>query len=43
MANKPREKMSMEDRAKQFNPFAALKGLDEALKEKEDEIESAMK
>lgn len=35
MANKPRMKMSAADRAKQFMPFSALKGLDEALHEKE--------
>lgn len=31
--------MPMEDRAKQFAPFAALKGLEEALRKKEQEIE----
>ena len=30
-----RAKMSREDRAKQFMPFAALKGYEEALREKE--------
>ena len=30
-----RPKMSREERAKQFMPFAALKGYEEALKEKE--------
>lgn len=35
MAKKPKHKMSTADRAKQFMPFSALKGLDEALKEKE--------
>ena len=35
MAEKPKHKMSTADRAKQFMPFSALKGLDEALKEKE--------
>ena len=35
MANKPRMKMPVADRAKQFMPFAALKGLPEALREKE--------
>ncbi len=35
MANKPRMKMLASDRAKQFMPFSALKGLDEALREKE--------
>ena len=33
MANRP--KMSREDRAKQFMPFAALKGYPEALRRKE--------
>lgn len=33
MANRP--KMSREDRAKQFMPFAALKGYQEALRKKE--------
>ena len=33
MANRP--KMSREERAKQFMPFAALKGYPEALREKE--------
>lgn len=31
----PKSKMSREDRAKQFMPFAALKGYEEALREKE--------
>ncbi len=43
MPKKPSEKMSIEDRAKQFAPFSALKGLDEALKKKEWEMESRMK
>lgn len=34
-----RPKMSPEDRAKQFLPFAALKGYEEALRAKELEIE----
>ena len=34
MAGRPRAKMSVQDRAKQFLPFAALKGLPEALAEK---------
>lgn len=33
MANRP--KMDRQERAKQFMPFAALKGYDEALREKE--------
>ena len=33
--SKPREKMSRENRAKQFMPFAALKGFEEALEKKE--------
>lgn len=35
MANKPKYKMPIPDRAKQFMPFAALKGLPEALAAKE--------
>ena len=33
-----RPKMSVENRAKQFMPFAALKGLPEALEEKERSV-----
>lgn len=40
MPGKPREKMSIEDRAKQFAPFSALSGLDEALRRKEWEVEA---
>ncbi len=35
MGNKPKMKMSPLDRAKQFAPFSALKGLEEALRCKE--------
>lgn len=35
MASRPKNKMSIQDRAKQFMPFAALKGLPEALAAKE--------
>ncbi|MBE5880884.1 MAG: YolD-like family protein [Lachnospiraceae bacterium] len=35
MATRPKHKMSVQDRAKQFMPFAALKGLPEALAAKE--------
>ena len=35
MASRPKTKMSTADRAKQFAPFSALKGLDEALRHKE--------
>ena len=35
MASKPKNKMPLSDRAKQFMPFAALKGLPDALREKE--------
>lgn len=35
MANKPKNKMPIADRAKQFMPFAALKGLPDALALKE--------
>lgn len=38
MASKPREKMPISERAKQFMPFAALKGLPEALEKKEKEL-----
>ena len=31
MASKPKQKMSVEERAKQFMPFAAVKGLDAAM------------
>lgn len=39
MASKPRAKMPVSERAKQFMPFAALKGLPEALEKKEKELE----
>ena len=35
MENKPRPKMSIENRAKQFMPFSALRGLEQALALKE--------
>ena len=35
MASKPKNKMPIEDRAKQFMPFAALRGLPDALAAKE--------
>lgn len=35
MASKPKNKMPLEERAKQFMPFAALKGLPDALAVKE--------
>ena len=35
MANRPRNKMPIPDRAKQFMPFSALRGLSEALAAKE--------
>lgn len=35
---KPKNKMSIEHRAKQFMPFAALKGFEEALRIKEEEV-----
>ncbi len=38
MATKPKQKMTMAERAKQFMPFSALKGLDEALAKKEQEF-----
>ncbi len=39
MACKPKNKMSPAERAKQFLPFAALHGLNEALMNKMKEIE----
>lgn len=38
MAKRPRTKMSREERAKQFMPFAALKGFEEELKKQEKVI-----
>lgn len=38
--NLRREKMDIEDRAKQFLPFDALKGFKEALRKKEKEVNS---
>ncbi len=35
------KKMARSERAKQFMPFAALKGYTEALREKEDEVLSS--
>lgn len=35
---KPNNKMSIEHRAKQFMPFAALKGFEEAIRIKEEEV-----
>lgn len=43
MRKKPKIKMTTADRAKQFMPFSALKGLEEALKEKEKEKSEQMK
>ena len=34
------KKMDRSDRAKQFMPFAAVTGLEEALRQKEKEVES---
>lgn len=42
MAGRPRIRMSPEQRAKQFMPFAALRGLPEALERKEQEMASRM-
>ncbi len=36
---KPRQKMPREQRAKQFMPFKAVAGLDEAIRQKEIEAE----
>ena len=38
MANKPRAKMPVSERAKQFSPFAALRGLDAAMERKRREL-----
>ena len=38
-----RPKMAIEQRAKQFMPFAAVTGLEKALREKEEEIEQNIK
>ncbi len=43
MAANKRVKMDISNRAKQFMPFAALKGLPEALEEKERLWEEEMK
>ena len=40
MACKPKNKMSPAERAKQFMPFAALHGLNEALEKKLHEVEA---
>ena len=38
MANKPKTGMSTAERAKQFMPFAAVRGLNTALRRKEQEL-----
>ncbi len=38
MAKKPKSKMPAAERAKQFMPFAAVRGLEQALAEKEREM-----
>ena len=43
MPSHPAEKMPIEKRAKQFMPFAALNGLDDALRQKEWEVETRLK
>lgn len=40
LAKQKREKMPIKKRAKQFKPFSAVAGLEEALRQKEWEIES---
>lgn len=37
-----RSKMTRQERAKQFMPFAALKGYEEALRKVEKELESSL-
>ena len=39
MASKPKHKMPISERAKQFMPFSALKGLEEAIRAKEHPLE----
>lgn len=38
VASRPKNKMPISERAKQFMPFSALKGLDEAIAKKEEEL-----
>jgi hypothetical protein len=38
VASKPKKKMPAKQRAKQFLPFAAVQGLEPALKRKEEEV-----
>ena len=42
-AGSTRPKMPISQRAKQFQPFAALSGLDQALSQKEREVEERQK
>ena len=43
MVRKPRTPMAVSDRAKQFMPFKAVAGLDEALERKRIEMETIEK
>ena len=43
MGKRPQTKMSIEARAKQFMPFAAVSGLNEAIAKKEREHEEKIK
>lgn len=43
MGKRPRHKMPISERAKQFAPFAAIRGLEEALRKKEEEIKQKEK
>lgn len=43
MGQKPRNKMPIAERAKQFAPFAAIRGLEAALKKKEHELMKQIK
>lgn len=43
MENRTRAKMPVAERAKQFMPFAAVKGLNEALSKKENELSLVQK
>ena len=43
MGKRPRHKMPISERAKQFAPFAAIRGLEEALRKKEEEMKQKEK
>ena len=43
MGQKPKNKMPISERAKQFAPFAAIRGLEAALHRKEEEMKKQQK